>query len=206
MAYISSYTGEEIDLRLGLLKKLAPRNLLDNSDFTNPVNQLGKTVYQMDSGSTLDKWFLKWSGDGSVTINDGYITLYRPVHSTYLFQNIPLEKKLIGKTVTVATRIRGNGSLRALFQSVNMDENTYFDSADWTTVIHTFTVPSYDFASAEVNGVSINTSGDKTVDCQWMALYEGEYTIDTLPAYQPKGYNVELLNCGGYARCLNIGG
>ena len=29
-----------------------------------------------------------------------------------------------------------------------------------------------------------------------VALYEGKYTIDTLPEYQPKGYKVEALNCG----------
>lgn len=31
---------------------------------------------------------------------------------------------------------------------------------------------------------------------EWVALYEGEYILDTLPEYQPKGYMVEALNCG----------
>jgi hypothetical protein len=32
------------------------------------------------------------------------------------------------------------------------------------------------------------------------ALYEGEYTAETLPAYQPKGYGAELAECKRYYR------
>ena len=32
----------------------------------------------------------------------------------------------------------------------------------------------------------------------WAALYEGEYTADTLPVYLPKGYAAELLECQRY--------
>ena len=31
---------------------------------------------------------------------------------------------------------------------------------------------------------------------KWAALYEGTYTVDTLPTYTPKGKRVEMLNCG----------
>ena len=48
------------------------RNLLDNSDFTNPVNQRGARSY---SGSvySIDRWKL-WTTETTLTINDGYIT------------------------------------------------------------------------------------------------------------------------------------
>ena len=36
----------------------------------------------------------------------------------------------------------------------------------------------------------------QTITLKWAALYEGSYTADTLPAYQPKGKHVEMLNCG----------
>ena len=32
----------------------------------------------------------------------------------------------------------------------------------------------------------------------WAALYEGAYTADALPAYQPKGYAAELAECQRY--------
>ena len=37
-----------------------------------------------------------------------------------------------------------------------------------------------------------------TVCIDWMALYEGAYTVDTLPEYQSKGYGAELLECQRY--------
>ena len=30
----------------------------------------------------------------------------------------------------------------------------------------------------------------------WAALYDGDYTAETIPEYHPKGYMVEALNCG----------
>ena len=35
---------------------------------------------------------------------------------------------------------------------------------------------------------------------RWAALYEGEYTAETLPPYVPKGYAVELSECLRYYR------
>ena len=37
-----------------------------------------------------------------------------------------------------------------------------------------------------------------TANVEWAALYDGEYTTETLPAYQPKGYAAELLECQRY--------
>jgi hypothetical protein len=35
-----------------------------------------------------------------------------------------------------------------------------------------------------------------------MALYEGEYTIETLPPYIPKGYAAELAECQRYFQLI----
>ena len=51
---------------------LQPRNLLDNSDFTNPVNQRGKTSYT-GTGYVIDRW-RSWMDSNTLTIHDGYIT------------------------------------------------------------------------------------------------------------------------------------
>ena len=42
--------------------------------------------------------------------------------------------------------------------------------------------------------VRINTGNN----IRWAALYEGAYTADTLPAYQPKGHAAELADCQLY--------
>lgn len=52
---------------------LQPRNLLDNSDFTNPVNQRGASSYTTAGDYGIDRWFLRTSS--SVTVNSGSITV-----------------------------------------------------------------------------------------------------------------------------------
>ena len=44
----------------------------------------------------------------------------------------------------------------------------------------------------------VNTGTELTTKIYYKnpVVYKGEYTIDTLPEYQPKGYMVEALNCG----------
>ncbi len=49
------------------------------------------------------------------------------------------------------------------------------------------------------NAVQIVVTSDSATIC-WVALYEGEYTVDTLPAYVPKGYAAELAECQRYYR------
>lgn len=39
---------------------------------------------------------------------------------------------------------------------------------------------------------------------KWAALYEGEYTADTLPEYRSKGYSIELLECQRYYQYLYL--
>ena len=48
---------------------LQPRNLLDNSDFRNPVNQRGQTSYADKYG--IDRWI----SFGTVTVNSASVTV-----------------------------------------------------------------------------------------------------------------------------------
>lgn len=174
-----------------------PYNFLDNSDFRNPVNQKGQTSYTMDSGDVIDRWYLKWTGDGTLYIENGYITLHRAIHKCYLFQNLPLELGLTGKTVTVAAKVKGSGGIGYYFNDGSQSEFIYnTDQASWQVVTKTFVVPEYTAQSETgINGIEITNSANEAFNIQWIALYEGEYTVDTLPAYQPKGYAVELAAC-----------
>lgn len=51
--------------------------------------------------------------------------------------------------------------------------------------------------------VTITSSGGVIA---WAALYEGTYTKQTMPSYQPKGYSVELLGCQRYYKILELRG
>lgn len=175
---------------------LPPRNLLDNSDFSNPVNQRGKSEYQFDSGYTIDRWKLHWTGDGNITIHDGYIAMSRETHSTYLFQSPENVEKMVGKTYTVAAKVRYNGCI-GWIDSTQRVQTEYVNSNNWVIITRTFTVGS---ATSGIGyaAVEIRSNASRGFEVQWIALYEGSYTKDTLPPYVPKGYAAEMMECQRY--------
>lgn len=131
-------------------------NLLDNSDFTNPVNQRGETSYA-GAGYAIDRW-RSWVDSNTLTIHDGYITTTGD-YAQYI--------KGLGEGTYSAFAMRTDGTLIQL--------NTGYESAnDWRYV----SLPAGSYV--------------------WAALYEGEYTAETLPAYVPKGYAAELMGCRRY--------
>ena len=154
------------------VKKAAPRNLLDNSDFRNPVNQRGQTSYADDS-CAIDRW-RAWieSGSGSVDVHDGYISVTAQNHGSF-YQRI--EKGILNpsKMYTLAYKIT-DGAIVITYPAYI----SYGDNDDLVTLL--------DMRNGEVRNV------------EWAALYEGEYTAETLPEYQPKGYGAELAKCQRY--------
>ena len=157
---------------------LQPRNLLDNSDFTNPVNQRGQTSYTEHWGYTIDRWYLS-SGDSSgsikatVTLTDGglkFTPSSEAADRSALVQRLPQNALRAGVDYTfVAKKTDGD----YLFGGI--EDNT----------------ASYGFWQV---ALFIDTE----VTLEWAALYEGSYTADTLPPYVPKGYAAELAQCKRY--------
>ena len=107
-------------------------------------------------------------------------------------QYIPLTPALKGKTVTLAARVKGD------YVRLNINNTTtssyHKDGSTWTTLVKTGVLPTdgESFFVALQNQKDENTQGFM---CEWIALYEGEYTVDTIPEYQPKGYGAELAEC-----------
>ena len=163
------YTGEYIGLR----KFSQPRNLFDNSDFTNLVNQRGVSGTITSTGSCIDRWRLYKAGDKdesvSITLSDNGITFNNS--SSYFQQRFPIGTLDSSKVYTVAI---------------------YY--ADGTVTAH----PGECYFESDMD--IVNTAWiikvGRTV--AHFALYEGKYTADTLPEYQPKGYTVELAECQRY--------
>lgn len=155
------------------VRKAAPRNLLDNSDFSNPVNQRGSTKYMSSSAYTIDRWNA-WHENGKthVSIEDGYLKIW------------------------AENTGEGSFSQRFIKGLLSEDKNYTFayKTNEGNIVINNNPVvygEAYDH-------VEITLSANETVNTEWAALYEGEYTAETLPEYQPKGYGVELLECRRY--------
>ena len=172
---------------------IQPRNLLDNSDFTNPVNQRGQTSYSGIWVYSIDRWaaWLDASSPATVSVVSGGITpfpgmIIQRLESKYIDSN---------KTYTLAA-MTGDGLLvlsgkitSTTQSSTNVNNGIHFDFNEDSD--------TYQFT------LSGTTSASKFV---WAALYEGSYTAETLPPYVPKGYAAELAECNRYFRLLKIGG
>lgn len=155
-----------------------PRNLLDNSDFTNPVNQRGKTEY-LGGNYSIDRWrayhadtIHKVTNDGLSISGTSNINLYQPLNSSLIDTN---------KVYTAA--------------ACDSDGNISIWSGRITTTIGAIGI------YISQNRYLFRLVGEKV--WKWAALYEGEYTRDTLPPYTPKGYAAELLECQRYF--INLG-
>ena len=174
---------------------IQPRNLLDNSDFRNPVNQRGQTSYT-GGGYSIDRWILGVSpvivnvlGDG-IEITGGDSTYNAPY-----VQKVP--ENLTGKTVTLAI-CDSDGVITTVTGAVQTDSACTTNTA-WGSI--TFYHSSSDGTLwAQIN---VNYGGSKIF--HWAALYEGSYTAETLPPYVPKGYAAELAECQRYYELLNDG-
>lgn len=186
---------------------LQPVNLLDNSDFYNPVNQRGQTSYDQTSvsGYTIDRWRAQY---GILTVNNGYVTWKATAIAQYkrLIQWIgtPIEA---GKTYTIAmlAKVKTNpvlATLRPIDNTSVMSGASSFTisgtTADYQWFVHSFTPTATPTKPGMEIFVSNTTDRTFEADIKCMAFYEGAYTAETLPPYVPKGYVAELAECQRY--------
>ena len=159
---------------------LQPRNLLDNSDFRNPVNQRGQTDYT-NNGYTIDRWEVY---SGAVGVSSlGYITT-----SGQMYQKIAIP------TDKVYTFAIENDAGIALVTGI--PANGIHSATLGNALIKLATIDRY------VEVVIEPSEGHNLAGAYWAALYEGSYTADTLPPYVPKGYAAELAECKRYYQVI----
>ena len=163
----------EIEDKIGSGVGSVARNLLDNSDFRNPVNQRGASSYSTLNAYSIDRWII----GGDVTLTDNGLT---GVH-TLIQQRLPKGILSLDKAYTLAVYYVGEGLRLATLETADDYYSPYFFTNN----------PNFDAACFYLS---------KDAPVAWAALYEGEYTEKTLPEYQPKGYGVELAECRRYYR------
>lgn len=173
---------------------LHPHNLLDNSNF-----EIAQAGYPAQHGST---WFVADRWEAEQWPNAAMYDSHFAFNANDGGQLVVLQKttaqiaaKLIGKTITLAVCTEANEILcssgtvvydQPVAQIVNGD--------DWSLQLYFFqSSGSFQLARFIVNA-------GKTTNIKWVALYEGEYTAETLPPYVPKGYAAELAECQRYFR------
>lgn len=163
--------------------KASPYNLLDNSDFRNPVNQRGTSSYNTAHAYCIDRWKLNdYAGTGTLAVTASGVKLTSASGVAEISQKLERSASFTGKNMTFAVKILGASSPNIL--NVTFGTNHSSVEANGCTLIHW----SNDFL--------IRVSSEKTIE--WAALYEGTYTADTLPEYHPKGYAAEFAECQRY--------
>ena len=178
------------------LQGRAAQNLLDNSDFRNPVNQLGQSSYSGTGGKvhTIDRWHT-WSASISVSVQSGYLSITNSTDSIY--QNIAqiiAGHNLTDKAATIAVwDAAGNVYCASGVISTNNEIACNTPTDFWFSAMLEDDNTIY---------FSIKPRGAKTAKIKAAALYEGAYDASTLPAYQPKGYAAELAECQRYYQII----
>lgn len=149
------------------------RNLLDNSDFRNPVNQRDTSSYT-GNGYTIDRWRLWNASSGEIKVNSG------------------------GGGITL-TANGGMSTFSQCFEQGVLDDGKSYTLAYMTTeglIIDNNPVKTLGSEEKYVE-ISVESSN---VTVLWAALYEGEYTAETLPPYLPKERADEIYACKQYLR------
>lgn len=180
-------------------------NLLDNSDFVHPVAQAGVNGAHGATGYAVDRWIRTSGATVSLASNGLKVVSDKSNWVAGIQQKV--EAKRFADTMTLAVHgifpvacrlwaYIGSGT-------VNFGDAGYFrgDPAARTLVLK-LTKPS-GLTGDEVVAIYISPDTESTgmaAIVQWAALYEGEYTAETLPPYVPKGYAAELAECLRYYR------
>lgn len=172
---------------------IQPRNLLDNGNFTDPVNQRGQTTYEGGWSWSIDRWYLGHSavsagGTASMTLTSGGI-LIKNVKAAeegypYIQTRIAGQRIAEGKAYTFAYKRNGEIVIVAL-------------AADYIAG----QVSQYGFLPLSIQNSDVNEA-----TFEWAALYEGTYSADTLPPYVAKEYAAEWMECRRYTQKITLGG
>ena len=179
-------------------------NLLDNSDFAHPIAQAGVNGAHGATGYAVDRWnrtngaTVSQAADGLKIVSD------KTSWTAGIQQRI--EAKRFADVMTFAVRGVFPVACRLFVYIGSGTTNfgtAYFqgDAAERTLVLK-LTKPD-GLTGDEVVNVYISPDTESTGTAavvRWAALYEGEYTAETLPPYVPKGYAAELAECLRYYR------
>ena len=183
---------------------IQPYNLLDNSDFVHPVAQAGVNGAHGATGYAVDRWMLTSGATVSQAADGLKIVSDKTSWTAGIQQRI--EAKRFADVMTFAVRGVFPVACRLFVYIGSGTTNfgtAYFqgDAAERTLVLK-LTKPD-GLTGDEVVNVYISPDTGSTGTAavvSWAALYEGEYTAETLPPYVPKGYAAELAECLRYYR------
>lgn len=161
-------------------------NLLDNSNFANPVNQRGVTTHSGTGGGYgIDRWI----STAAYTVSGGYIAASNAGTGTKDIAQMHESGTLKAGTVYTMAIKQLNGTIYC--------GNGTLEAGAWTEMVSNDNVMlAVAAASENLDRALIRLKAGTTLNLVWAALYEGAYTVDTMPPYAEKNRTLE------YAKCL----
>lgn len=171
-------------------KAKSPFNLLDNSDWTNPVNQRNASPYR-GLGYSLDRWIVP-DDESALTTGSGFVLIQNDsATSAAMFtQRLPKGTLKAGQTYTGAIWLEDG--------SVICGNGVCVDSGGVELTSTSNDVYVQIAPSSAYDNFRLNVRPGKYARVKHVALYAGAYTAETLPDYRPKGYGAELAECQRY--------
>ena len=167
-------------------------NLLDNSDFVHPINQRGETSKQASWVYWIDRWLADTEKTAAQLTSSGIRLPATNEKNLRILQRVPLARIKKGQSYTIAAYDASGNVLcvSGVFDGEQLTGDASSGGKYWLSLNKGDNL-TYWYCI-------LDAYADITVKC--MALYEGEYTAETLPPYVPKGYATELAECLRYYR------
>lgn len=158
-------------------------NLMDNSDFTNPVNQRGQTAYTSPWCMSIDRWYI----GNDLNVSQPTTTL-----------------TVTASGIHLATNGGGKPYIQIRLQQINANRihTAAWLNADGNISIMTVTTEFIQNSIDLYGFIPITINPGEGATLVWAALYEGEYTKKTLPPWKKPDPSVELLKCMTYFQTI----
>lgn len=168
-------------------------NLLDNTNFFNPINQRNQTSYSNTDAApkySIDRWqVLGGTFDVQTRTYTSNSTL--GIYGNQFRQYIPLENVSIGDTITVSSVI--NDTRQIFTTTIPQYGNAVADAPFLLeTTWGGFKMITREAEHAALLTMVVNVSQSITVD--WIKMEFGNFATP----YVPKGYGAELAECLRY--------
>lgn len=161
-------------------------NMLDNSDFSNPINQRGLTTYSGSFIYSIDRWVIS----GTISLQSGGISV--SPNGFFLQRMEPL---INGEDYTLAAYV-GNQLLvgTVTYDSVSSDSQVAVSTSLGTLYIQNIEGNLCQFTA--------NTVAQSIISMP--VLLKGAYTAKTLPPWVPPTYMIELAKCLGRYQIMYV--
>lgn len=175
----------------------AASNYLDNSYFCAVVNQRGQASYS-GVGQTIDRWkFNAGNATAAITSQGLAISTVSGASNFGLLQRLDPALDLRGHTLTIAAQ-DADGIVYSGVLTVPEGADDFATSLKEIEIAGGRICVNMLAAGDASPYVRIVADGGATVILRWIALYEGAYAQDALPAYIHRGVAAELAACRRY--------